>query len=340
MPASLPEQGRKPGICYASTRDGTELPVIDVTHPAFALDLTDAQLAEMAQRFVEESKRRARIPRPIRKLIFALMMRRSGLARAIWQPEGNFLAAMDTYRMKLGPENLGPRASRVDRRIAGSFPALSMRLRHQDMAHLLAGGLAPVLEARRARPLHLIEIGGGPAIGSLDALIRLERDQARSLAGRPITVHVLDLDQEGPEFGARALAALQAAGGPLQGVEARFEARSYDWNDPSGLRALLGSIPRDAVVSCCSEGALFAYGSDQAIRANLEALRDLAPADLVLAGSVPGTGKAAVHLRSASRISTRLGDLAGFREVLRGAGWGLERVIERPLGYDVRLARV
>ena len=36
MLPKIPEQNKKPGVCYAVTDDGLELPVIDITHPAFA----------------------------------------------------------------------------------------------------------------------------------------------------------------------------------------------------------------------------------------------------------------------------------------------------------------
>jgi hypothetical protein len=37
------ELNKKDGVCYAATREGVELSVVDVTHPAFALDITDSK---------------------------------------------------------------------------------------------------------------------------------------------------------------------------------------------------------------------------------------------------------------------------------------------------------
>ena len=44
MIARIPETKKKPGVCYAPTDDGVELPVIDITHPAFALGLSGEEL--------------------------------------------------------------------------------------------------------------------------------------------------------------------------------------------------------------------------------------------------------------------------------------------------------
>jgi hypothetical protein len=243
--------------------------------------------------------------------------------------------------MKLGPDNLGPRAHRIDRVLAASFPAVAMRLRHQDMAQLLADGLAPALDLRRDRPLRFVNIGGGPAVDSLNALILLHRDRAGWLEGRRIAIHVLDLEGDGPRFGARALDALLSKGGPLHGLQVDFHSQHYDWNDPTGLHNLLASIPSEALVACSSEGALFAYGTDTAVRANLQALRAGTPADAFVVGSVssPGGLAAQVNGSGTGSVSTRLRDLANFRELVRSSGWKLDRIIDRPLGYDVRLAR-
>ena len=42
MSAIVPEAHKKAGVSYAFTDDGIELPVIDVTHPAFTIAPTDA----------------------------------------------------------------------------------------------------------------------------------------------------------------------------------------------------------------------------------------------------------------------------------------------------------
>ena len=41
MQPRITQKNNKAGVCYAITDEGVELPVIDVTHPAFAIQLTD-----------------------------------------------------------------------------------------------------------------------------------------------------------------------------------------------------------------------------------------------------------------------------------------------------------
>ncbi|HYQ18734.1 MAG TPA: hypothetical protein VEQ58_23325, partial [Polyangiaceae bacterium] len=51
------ERNKRPGVSYAVTDDGLELPVLDVTHPAFAFELSDEKLAAMLRRFLDEQQR-------------------------------------------------------------------------------------------------------------------------------------------------------------------------------------------------------------------------------------------------------------------------------------------
>ena len=128
-----------PGILSAMTDGGWTLPVIDVTNPAFAVTTTDTELAAMCDQFVLESKERQEMPAPLRDAL-----QRSMLGRALFAASGTFLTGMDTYLLKLGPDNLGAEASPIDRRIAASFPALMARVRLQDMARLLAAYRSPL----------------------------------------------------------------------------------------------------------------------------------------------------------------------------------------------------
>src|SRR5439155_20839888 len=87
---------------HCETDDGMSLPVIDVPHPAFALAMTDAEIASMSERFVDESAQRQEMPPPVRQAL-----ERSMLGRALMAASGTFLTGMNTYVLKLGPGNLG-----------------------------------------------------------------------------------------------------------------------------------------------------------------------------------------------------------------------------------------
>src|SRR5439155_543321 len=97
---------------------------------------------------------------------------------------------------------------------------------------LLAEALrAPLADAPGA-PLHLVNIAGGPALDSINALILLARADA-TLLHRPIAIHVFDAQQDGPTFGARALLALAAPEGPLNRLGYELE-RGAQADDRAG----------------------------------------------------------------------------------------------------------
>ena len=82
---------------------------------------------------------------------------------------------------------------------------------------------------------------------SLNALIVLRRDRPGVLDGRRIRIDVLDRDGDGPAFGARALTALRAEGGPLHGLDVQLRHVRTDWTETGPLRNLLrphASAPR------------------------------------------------------------------------------------------------
>src|SRR5262249_16527273 len=145
-----------------------------------------------------------------------------------------------------------------------------LRLRMQQVAQLLVGGLGEVLTARPHAPLHFINIGGGPAMDSLNAVLMLRR---AGVLQRPLRIHVLDGDDAGPWFGAQALEALKAPGAPLGELDLEFAHISYDWREPEKLERFAASLGHDAVIAASSEGALFEYGDDAAVIGNLKALR-------------------------------------------------------------------
>ena len=185
---------------------------------------------------------------------------------------GTFLPGLITYLLKLGPENLGAFASAIDRQIAASFPAFAARLRLQDIARLLADGLLCSLLAQPRRPLCLINVGGGVASDSWNALIHLQAEIS-TLADRAIVIAVIDIDDDGPAFGARAMHALRAPAAPLGGLDVSFRHFKYDWSAADRLRQTFTDLnTAEALCAISSEGGLFEYGSDTEIMANLNAM--------------------------------------------------------------------
>jgi hypothetical protein len=228
----------------------------------------------------------------------------------------------------------------MDRDIAASLPGVAMRLRLQDVSRFLADGLIGPLSALPRWPLQLLNIGGGPAIDSLNALIVLRKAHPELLRDRRILIYVLDLDTEGPAFGARALTALRAEGAPLNGLEIELQRWPYDWSAVGELdRILTGLETRDAVVAVSSEGALFEYGTDEEIVATLEALGRGTPLHAFVVGSVTRNDAITLRIHAPGGAAVRPRGLDAFRRLLQHDGWTVERVAEGVMSDQVRLTK-
>jgi len=323
------------GIVYATTADGIELPIIDVTSPLFAVPDDPASFDALLAEYKVAEEKQAKTPVLLRRLFMKLGSRRSQLLRALFLPEGSFLGGLPTYIMKLGPTNLpdGFNTS-IDQRIVASPHARFVRLRLQHCAMLLADGLEPLLAADPAAPLHFINIGGGPAMDNINALLLLAKRQ-RQLLARPIQIHVCDLDTKGPAFGANVVTALRTSGAPLTDFDITFDRTPYNWNDTAALVSLLASIDEpNAIIATSSEGALFEYGSDEAIVANLRTLHSRAR---LVVGSVTSNQPIRREQIRATRFSLHPRGLEGFRPLAEQAGYTVARAEITPLSDHVLL---
>jgi hypothetical protein len=324
-------------ILYATHQDGFDLAVVDTTHPAFRVVISDEEIAAMAERhLVELPQQQAATAAPgIQEAL-----EQSRLWRSLRASSGGFLPGTTTYVLKLGPENLGAaETSPVDRHIAASFPALALRIRLQDMARLLADGLAR-MRGDAGRPVRMINVAGGPASDSWNALIVLKAERPEVLAGREVVIAVLDQDEAGPAFGARAVEALRSPGGPLNGMDVALRLVPYCWSDTERLGQILDDLKaRDAACAISSEGGLFEYGSDAEVVANLRALHAGTAEDAVMAGSVTRECELMRVSQSIHRMRLQPRTLEAFRSLTASAGWTVERAVERPFSYHVLLAK-
>ena len=329
----IPEKHKVPGVCYAVTDDGIELPVVDITHKAFCLTVGTEDLAAIAAESIHGLEQSMRLPGFVRRLI----ARRSILMRATMEASGTVLSGMGTYLFKLGPDNLGEGyAGQLDRRIASSITPVCVRLRLQAMARLISDALSPALASSKNEPIHLINIAGGPFMDSLNALILLKKEHPELLAQRRISVHVLDRDQAGPHFGTRALDALLTKGAPLPGLDISMKHVDYDWTTPSSLRAILKLTGiKHAVAVGSSEGGLFEYGTDRDIVSNLEVLRESTREDFVMAGSIVRDEDVPKKIRDMGHLTLRTLGLERFRKLAARAGWLVDRTIEGNTLYHV-----
>lgn len=323
-------------ILYARTPDGLEVPIIDVTHPAFKVEVTEAELKAQVAGFLAESDRSARLPRFVRSTLVRLALRSSRLGRSLLASYGSYLDAVSTYLLKLGPKNLGPWAKPIDHRIAASLPALGARLRLQDMARLAADALIRALRASPDRPLMFLNLAGGTAIDSLNTLIVL-RKEAGDVLERPIAIEVLDCENTGPEFGKRMLRRLQSAGAPLEGLTIAYRHTPWDWqSDGAVLTAAVSEAQTaNAIALAASEGGLFEYGTDTEIVDALARLRNL----IAVVGSVTRADEPIRRLHQDGRARTHPRGMEAFRKLIAPTGWTVSRAIERPFSDQVSLAR-
>ena len=119
-------------IVFATTRDDLRLPVIDVTHPAFAVPDDPASVAARRDAFLAWDHRNRRLPRFVSRLLFRLAARRSRLIRKILTSPNGYLDSITTYMMKLGAAYLPPGFdSPMGRKIAAAPHVTMVRLRMQ-----------------------------------------------------------------------------------------------------------------------------------------------------------------------------------------------------------------
>lgn len=339
--ARIPEKNKLPGVCYATTEDGIELPVIDITHPAFACEVSPQELSAI----IEESARAWEVVQKTPAEVLRELTATSVLVRGWVQSVGTFMSGMTTYLYRLGPNNLGEGyAGPIDRRSAAGIMPLSFRFRLRDVARLIADAIAPALATHPGRPVHLLNIAGGPSADSLNALILLNREHPEWLQGRPISIQVLDLDREGPRFGSRALRALLEDGAPLAGLSVSLDAVEYNWAEVSPLRHVLEALEPGAAAAGSSEGGLFDYGSDEQIIANLVALHEATSPEFVMVGSVVRDlntldPRLRATVQPGGRPLIRYLGLEAFQSLARQAGWIVDRVVDSVAHHAVSLKK-
>ena len=167
----------------------------------------------------------------------------------------------------------------------------------------------------------------------------MRRDRPELLE-RPIAIEVLDASQDGAFFGANALAALQADRGPLAGLDIAMRHHDYDWDRPALLESLVEKlVAAGAIIAASSEGALFEYGNDQAIVANLRALRANGAGARLVAGSVTSADDTRRRLIATTRFKLFPRGVAGFAPLAAQAGFRIAKAEVRAAERSGAVAR-
>lgn len=340
MDIAVPERHKIPGVCYAVTDDGVELPVIDITHPAFSHYPGPDELAVITRRTLDGFASSSRVP----AFVYRWMAGRSVVFRNAIAARGSFLPGIPTYLQKLAPETLGRAwAGRLDRKLLGLIGPVCMRLRLRDASLLLADAIGDAAEAvAGALPLNIVSIAGGTAIECLNALIVVHSTNPALLAGRPVTIHVFDPDASAAAFGSRALQELLAPGGRMHGVSARLAHVPYDWRRPRDLRdAVVQLSAQSPLLALSSEGGLFEYGSDDEIGANLAAVREAASPDTAFVATVLRDNEVGRAMRDYGNLALCLRERGALDALVGAAGWAVTRSCDDgPLYHVVSLSPI
>ncbi len=216
-----------------------------------------------------------------------------------------------------------------------------MRLRLQDMARMLADGLAPIAAASPQRPLCFINIAGGPRRRPPGTRSSTSKPSTpNSSPSRLVTTTILDLDHQGPSFGSRALETLRAPGAPLSGLDLQLQHLTYEWSHTHRLPEILATLnTSDAICAISSEGGLLKYGSDEEITTTLQFLHASTAPDAIIVGSVTRASGVMAASEAGTRILVRPRTLEAFQDLATQGGWTVQHVIERPMSYNVRLIK-
>ncbi len=313
--------------------DGSVLPLLDIRDPAFEVPRSEADVAALIDEALVTAQHRPLRQRLVLRLFSRVLARQSRLIAALGTVrKAGYLDGVSTYVLKLGPHNLpSPYNSDLDRTVAGTPAVTSMRVRLDQLARLLADTLRPALDERPQAPLVLLDIGGGPCLDAINALLLLDDDGA--LAGRRVRILVYDLDDKGPELGRAILAELRQDGA-FSGCQIELVSRSGSWSDLDGLRRALAGIDDEAIVAASSEGALFEYGTDDDITGVLNVLAPRVPFVLGSVTRSDGLSK----LLGAVRV-TRPRGLERFAELIASTGYLVLSSKPAPLSDQVVLGR-
>jgi hypothetical protein len=112
----------------------------------------------------------------------------------------------------------------------------------------------------------------------------------------------------------------------------------YDWNRPALLESLVGKLTSaGAIIAASSEGALFEYGSDEAIVANLKALHANGAGVRFVAGSVTCADETRRRMMAETRFKLIPRGIAGFTPLAAQAGWRIAKAQSALLSEQVLL---
>ncbi len=339
MEKRITESNKIAGISYAFTENGIELPVLDVTHPLFMRSINDEKLGKMLNEIKLKGKERAESFNKIPAFIKNFIAKRSYIMAGFMlkDTEDTFLSGMSTLMMKFGPGLIGSGKRKFfDRLGSEAFGAILLRMRVRDICKLQSDILEIQLMKEKNRNLCFINIAGGAACDSINALITIVKKDPSLLNNREIEINVFDIDRFGPAFAKNCVESLKSTGNYFSGLNISFNHIYYNWNDTTVLKDFL-LTRKEWLIIASSEGGLFEYASDEDIIRNLNILYDNTHKNMKIVGSairdVNSVDPGILASLKLTNIKARLLGVEGLNKAINKPEWTIENILEKNPRY-------
>jgi hypothetical protein len=330
-----PIKKKIPGLSYAFTLNGIELPVLDITHPDFVECTNDKILHKLLPYVQKNAEKNAEKFNKIPSFYKRYLIKHSfGMAELLdIENQNMFASGITTIMMKLGPRLIGKGRKRFwDRQMNKGFGPLVIRMRTRDISKCQAKILIPLLKEYPGKDLCFINIAGGSASDNINALFLIQNENPTLLIKRKIEINVLDIDTFGPGFGDRCITALKTPNGRFKELDITFKHTHYDWNKVDTLIELQ-SERKGWLQLYSSEGGLFEYCSDEVIIKNLNAIYSYSEDEAVIIGTLMHDIKEidagmVASMKIITKIKPRLLGKNGLKSITENNKWNIERIIE------------
>ena len=327
-------KNKKPGLSYAFTGNGVELPVLDITHPLFISSIDEVKLKEMLKKAEKNAEKTAEKFNNMPPYIMKFLAKRSFTMAELLQHKGDnaFLSGVSTLMLKLGPDLIGKGRKRfLDRLASRGIGGIVLRMRVRELSKCQATALIPILRKSPGKNLCMINIAGGAASDTINTLFLILQEDPKLLKNRKIEIYVLDIDSFGPAFATECISVLKSPAGQFNNLNISFSHIQYDWNNTLLLNKLL-TERKDWLIACSSEGGLFEYCSDEVIEKNLDSLYNNSNSEIIITGSLlhdienVDAGVIA-SLKISTNIKPKFLGLEGLNTICR-IDWTIESIIE------------
>ena len=329
-----------PGLAYAITQNGIELPVLDITHPKFIASINEDRVADVSKASIQKMKALGEMSDAQKRAYYEQLSNSFIYGRFFMtDPDANYLNGMSTYVYKLGPFLIGGGKDReLDRSLSMGIGGVAVRMRIRVLCRMQANVLISQLESSTEKDLCFVNIAGGAASDSINTLILILKENPALLKTRKIEINILDIDPLGPHYAKRCIEALKTKGYHFHGLHITFNHIGHNWKDADGLTQLL-SNKKQCIMMCASEGGLFEYGSDDDIIRNLNALYDHSPDDIRVAGTVihelDKVDPTVPAMTKATHAGLRFLGIPGLSSILEKTNWHLENTMEKNPIYAI-----